>query len=74
MTTELAAKIAELMPRAKQDLTDLVAVPSIADPRQYPPEECHKAARWVADAFSDAGLRDLRRPERPPSHPSRAPP
>ncbi|MFI7005935.1 dipeptidase [Streptomyces sp. NPDC050145] len=57
--TELAARIAALMPRAKQDLTDLVAVPSVADPRQYPPEECHKAARWVADAFAEAGLHDV---------------
>ncbi|OPG10313.1 dipeptidase [Streptomyces sp. GKU 895] len=64
-TTELAATIAALMPRAKQDLTDLVAIPSVADPRQYPPEECHKAARWVADAFAEAGLRDVHLAETP---------
>ena len=34
-TTDLAARIAALMPRAQQDLTDLVAIPSVADPRQY---------------------------------------
>jgi len=56
---ELASRIAELMPRAQADLTELVAIPSVADPRQYPPEECHKAAQWVADAFTEAGLRDV---------------
>ncbi|MEU6373563.1 dipeptidase [Streptomyces sp. NPDC046909] len=63
--SELADRIAALMPRAKQDLTDLVAIPSVADPRQYPPEECHKAAQWVADAFSAAGLRDVHLAETP---------
>ncbi|MFD5627489.1 dipeptidase [Streptomyces sp. NPDC127072] len=65
MTSELAARIAELMPRAKADLTELVAIPSVADPRQYPPEECHRAAQWVADAFTAAGLRDVRLAETP---------
>ena len=62
---ELASRIAELMPRAKADLTELVAIPSVADPRQYPPEECHKAAQWVADAFTEAGLRDVHLAETP---------
>src|SRR5689334_3720188 len=64
-TTDLAARIAALMPRAQQDLTDLVAIPSVADPRQYPPEECQKAAQWVADAFAEAGLRDVHLAETP---------
>ncbi|MGW0938524.1 M20/M25/M40 family metallo-hydrolase [Streptomyces sp. NPDC002666] len=58
--TELAARIAALMPRAQNDLAELVAIPSVADPRQYPAEECRRAARWVADAFTDAGLQDVR--------------
>ena len=53
------------MPRTKADLTELVAIPSVADPRQYPPEECHKAAQWVADAFTEAGLRDVHLAETP---------
>ncbi|MFF2329828.1 MULTISPECIES: dipeptidase [unclassified Streptomyces] len=57
---DLTDRIAALMPRAKTDLTELVAIPSVADPRQYPPEECRKAARWVADAFTAVGLRDVR--------------
>ncbi|MEV4558278.1 dipeptidase [Kitasatospora sp. NPDC049285] len=63
--TELAARIASLMPRAKADLTELVAIPSVADPRQYPPEKCREAAEWVAAAFTDAGLRDVRLAETP---------
>lgn len=63
--SELGARIAALMPRAHQDLTELVAVPSVADPRQYPPEECLKAARWVAGAFAEAGLRDVHLAETP---------
>lgn len=61
----LTARIAALMPRAKADLTELVAIPSVADPRQYPPEECRKAAQWVADAFAEAGLGDVRLAETP---------
>ena len=34
-----------LMPRAKDDLSELVAFKSVADPKQYPPEECASARR-----------------------------
>ncbi|WP_405389923.1 dipeptidase [Streptomyces sp. NBC_01102] len=61
----LADAIAALMPRAKADLAELVAIPSVADPRQQPPEECRRAAQWVADAFSEAGLSDVRLAETP---------
>ena len=59
-TDGLAARIAALMPRAKADLAELVAIPSVADPRQYPPERCREAAEWVAAAFTEAGLSDVR--------------
>ena len=59
MSDDLAERIAALMPRAQADLAELVAIPSVADPRQYPPEECRRAAQWVADAFTEAGLRDV---------------
>ncbi|MFE7561095.1 dipeptidase [Kitasatospora sp. NPDC057500] len=65
MTDELARRIAALMPRARADLAELVAIPSVADPRQYPPEKCRQAAEWVAAAFSDAGLRDVHLEETP---------
>ncbi|MEV7776306.1 dipeptidase [Kitasatospora sp. NPDC086791] len=62
---ELADRIAGLMPRAKADLAELVAIPSVADPRQYPPQKCREAAEWVAAAFTEAGLRDVHLEETP---------
>jgi acetylornithine deacetylase/succinyl-diaminopimelate desuccinylase-like protein len=56
---ELAPVVAGLMDRAKADLAELVAFKSVADPKQYPPEECEKAARWVVDAFAEVGLEDV---------------
>ncbi|CAM2746024.1 dipeptidase [Skermania piniformis] len=60
-STEAALRtaVAELMPRAKRDLTELVALKSIADGSQ--PDDCSKAAEWLVQAFTDAGLRDVRR-------------
>jgi len=55
---DLRERIASLMGRARADLAELVAIPSVADSRQYPPEECARAARWVRDAFAGAGLSD----------------
>lgn len=60
MTNELAGKIAELMPRARAELAQLVAFPSVADARLYPVEQCRAAARWVAEAFREAGFDDVR--------------
>src|SRR6516225_3813438 len=57
---DLRERIAGLMGRARADLAELVAIPSVADPRQYPPEECARAARWVRDAFAGAGFSDAR--------------
>ena len=56
--SELRESVSGLMPRAKDDLAELVAFRSVADPRQYPAEECERAARWVRDAFAEAGLED----------------
>ncbi|MFD8976939.1 MULTISPECIES: dipeptidase [unclassified Streptomyces] len=60
-TAALREKVRALMPRAKEDLTELVAMRSVADPRQFPPEECAKAADFLVRAFTEAGLRDMRR-------------
>ncbi|GAA4842030.1 dipeptidase [Kitasatospora terrestris] len=57
---QLADAVRSLMPRAKSDLAELVAFPSVADPRVFPVEECRKAARWVADAFAAEGLTGVR--------------
>ena len=55
---DLRDRIAGLMGQARAELAELVAIPSVADPRQYPPEECARAARWVRDAFAGAGFSD----------------
>ncbi|CAM5344494.1 dipeptidase [Streptomyces narbonensis] len=60
-TAALRKKVRTLMPRAKEDLTELVAMRSVADPRQFPPEECAKTADFLVRAFTEAGLRDMRR-------------
>jgi acetylornithine deacetylase/succinyl-diaminopimelate desuccinylase-like protein len=58
MTDDLRAAVRALMPRAKTDLSTLVGFRSVADARQFPPQECHKTAEWVAQACRDAGLTD----------------
>ena len=64
-TEELRAKVGELMPEARADLAELVSIRSVADPGQFPPEECERAARWMIDAFTKAGLSDLAAHETP---------
>ena len=56
---ELRTAVDELMGQAKDDLAELVSFKSVADPKQYPPDECRKAAAWVVDAFSEVGLQDV---------------
>jgi len=55
---DLRAKIADLMPRAREELTELVALRSVADARQFPPEECERTAQWVLEKFRDIGFTD----------------
>jgi acetylornithine deacetylase/succinyl-diaminopimelate desuccinylase-like protein len=57
---DLRARIAELMPRARTELAELVAFRSVADPRQYPAEECERCAQWVLGKFSELGFADAR--------------
>jgi len=59
MPDELREAVRGLMPRARGDLAELVAFKSVADPKQYPPEECDNAASWVVDAFAEVGLQDV---------------
>ena len=56
--SDLADRVAGLMPRARAELAELVAIPSVADARQFPPEECARAAQWVLDAFREIGFAD----------------
>ncbi|WLQ32311.1 dipeptidase [Streptomyces castrisilvae] len=51
--------VASLMPRAKAELTELVAFQSVADPAVYPKSECEAAAAWVAQALRAEGFEDV---------------
>ncbi|HEV2843826.1 MAG TPA: dipeptidase, partial [Thermoanaerobaculia bacterium] len=42
----LRARVAELMPKAREELSELVAIPSVADPRLVPSQVCERAAEW----------------------------
>ncbi len=63
-------RVGELMPQARADLERMVAIPSVADPDQYPPERCLEAAELVRDAAADAGIEDARLLDMPDGHPS----
>ncbi|MFE3325982.1 dipeptidase [Streptomyces sp. NPDC059176] len=55
----IAETVAALMPRAKAELTELVAFESVADPEVAPRSECEGAANWVADALRAEGFQDV---------------
>lgn len=67
---DLGERVAGLMPAAREELAELVSIPSVADPAQYPPERCTEAAEWVRDAFAGAGLEEVRLLEMPDDHPA----
>ncbi|TXG92390.1 dipeptidase [Rhodococcus rhodnii] len=46
------------MPRARDELATLVAMRSVADARQFPPEECERSAAWVRDSLHGIGFDD----------------
>ncbi len=56
---DLRTRIADLMPQAREELAELVAIPSVADARQFPPEECERAAQWVLEHFKALGFADV---------------
>jgi acetylornithine deacetylase/succinyl-diaminopimelate desuccinylase-like protein len=62
---DVGAKVRALMPRARADLADLVAIPTLFDPKAGPSADCARAAGLVADALRDAGLPDVRLVETP---------
>ena len=70
---DLRERIASLMGQVRPELTELVAIRSVADPRQLPPEECARAAQWVLGAFADAGFSDARLAEMAALRPLRRP-
>src|SRR5690348_6812495 len=62
---DLRARVAAQMPKVREELSELVAIPSIADPRLFPPQECRRAAEWVGDRFRGVGFDDARLAETP---------
>jgi len=56
----LAAAIGAQMQRARAELTELIAFPSIFEPGGAPVAACDAAAEWVASAFVEAGVADAR--------------
>lgn len=55
----VAETVASLMPRAKEELAELVAFKSVADFDQFPRSESEGAARWIADALRTEGFEDV---------------
>jgi acetylornithine deacetylase/succinyl-diaminopimelate desuccinylase-like protein len=55
----VAETVASLMPRARAELTELVAFKSVADFEQFPKSESEGAANWVADALRADGFQDV---------------
>ncbi|NLU85102.1 dipeptidase [Rhodococcus sp. HNM0569] len=53
---DLRTAVHAMMPRAERELAELVAMRSVADPRQYPAAECVRAAEWVRDAVRGTGI------------------
>jgi cysteinylglycine-S-conjugate dipeptidase len=59
MDNGIAPAVSALMPRAREELAELVAFRSVADPAQFPRSECEAAAEWVAGALRAEGFEDV---------------
>ncbi|CAL9272548.1 dipeptidase [Streptomyces sp. WAC04189] len=55
----VAETVSSLMPRAKEELTALVAFKSVADFDQFPRSESVGAANWIASALRAEGFQDV---------------
>ncbi|MFJ4338872.1 dipeptidase [Streptomyces sp. NPDC088915] len=55
----IAETVRSLMPRARAELTELVAFESVADENVAPRSECEAAASWVADALRAEDFQDV---------------
>ncbi|MEU5366223.1 dipeptidase [Streptomyces sp. NPDC005925] len=55
----VAETVASLMPKAREELAELVAFRSVADFDQFPKSESEGAARWVAGALRAEGFEDV---------------
>jgi cysteinylglycine-S-conjugate dipeptidase len=59
---ELRDRVEKLMPQARDELAELVAMGSgsVAGPGRAPRDGCDPAARWVRDKFAELGFADAR--------------
>lgn len=55
----VAETVASLMPRARAELTELVAFESVADFDQFPRSESEAAANWITAALRAEGFQDV---------------
>ncbi|MFD9436917.1 dipeptidase [Streptomyces sp. NPDC060002] len=55
----VAETVASLLPRARAELSELVAFRSVADFDQFPRSESEAAANWIADALRAEGFQDV---------------
>ncbi len=55
----VAETVSSLMPRAREELTALVAFKSVADFDQFPRSESVGAANWIASALRAEGFQDV---------------
>jgi acetylornithine deacetylase/succinyl-diaminopimelate desuccinylase-like protein len=55
----VAETVASLMPRARAELTELVAFASVADFGQFPRSESEAAADWISAALRAEGFQDV---------------
>ncbi len=69
-TGALETTVSGLMSRAREDLAHVVAIPSVADPKLFPPERCLEAAEWVRATIEELGMEDARLLEPPDGHPA----
>ncbi|MGM0360213.1 dipeptidase [Streptomyces griseoaurantiacus] len=58
-SNSVAETVASLLPRAREELTELVAFRSVADFEQFPKSESEAAARWINEALRTEGFQDV---------------
>ncbi|MEU8454981.1 dipeptidase [Streptomyces griseoaurantiacus] len=58
-SNSVAETVASLLPRAREELTELVAFRSVADFEQFPKSESEAAARWISEALRTEGFQDV---------------
>lgn len=55
----IRARISDLMPRARTDLTEMVGFRSVFDPAGPVPPDCDRMVDWLRAALTDLGMSDV---------------